>query len=182
MKHNHNDSVNPDMIPVLENKFILTKSMNRKYAKVTYHRFHSKWKTATFIISLVLFAVGFAFVFLRLPILFAIFIFLGLYVFFMSWFGYIYQAAVSYSQLNLHYGNPVEMHVIFYPKFFRVCGPKSNYDFLYSQITDIIELEEMSILVVSAKGIIQHGQVVDKKAFSKEELDKYYKLIYNKSN
>lgn len=177
----HTDSVNPDMIPVLENKFILTKEMNRRYARVTYGRYHLKWQIITFIISIILFAVGFGFVFLRLLIPFVIFILLGLYVFFMSWFGYLYQAAVSYSQLQLHYGTPVEMHIIFYPKFFRVVGPKSNYDFLYSQINDIIELEDMTILTVSAKGIITHGQVVDKKALLPEDLVKFQKLIYKKT-
>lgn len=168
-----------DFTPVLENKFILTKAMNKKYAKVTYRRYKSKWQIITFIISIILFVIGFAFVFLRLPIPFVIFILLGLYVFFMSWFGYIYQAMVSYSQLTTYYGNPVEMHVVFYPQFFKVKGAKNDFDFLYSQITDIIELDDMSILIVSAKGIITHGQVIDKKAFSKEELEKYYELLYS---
>jgi len=81
-----------------------------------------------------------------------------------------------------YFGNPVEMHVVFYPKFFKVKGAKNDYDFLYSQITDIIELEDMSILIVSAKGIITHGQIIDKKAFSKEELNKYYELLYNRNS
>ena len=178
MGKNKNDA---DFKPVLENNFILTKSMNRKYARVTYQRYSSKWKVITFIAAIVLFVIGFVFVFLRLPIPFAICILLGFYVFFMSWFGYLYQAMVSYSQMAVHYGNPVEMHVVFYPQFFRVVGPKSNYDFLYTQITDIIELEEMSILIVSAKGIITHGQVIDKKVFTQEELNKYYELLYKKS-
>ncbi|MCR5847009.1 MAG: YcxB family protein [Lachnospiraceae bacterium] len=171
------DSVNPDLIPILENKFIFTKSMNRQYARVTYGRYHSKWQKITFIIALVLFALGFGFVFLRLIIPFVILILVGLYVFFMSWFGYLYQAMVNYSQLTQYFGSPVEMHIIFYSKFFRVVGPKNNFDFLYSQITDIIELEDMTILTVSGKGIITHGQVIDKKAFTKDELRKFYNLI-----
>ena len=176
----HSDSVNPDLIPIVENKFILTKSMNRRYAKITYRKFHSKWQIATLIASIVLFAVGFVFVFLRLPIPFAIFILLGLYVFFMSWFGYLYQAAVNYSQMRLYCGNPVEMHVIFFSKFFRVVGSKDNYDFLYSQINDIIDLDDMLILTVSGKGIITHGQVIDKKALTDDQLKKIYNLIYKK--
>ncbi|MBP5276112.1 MAG: YcxB family protein [Lachnospiraceae bacterium] len=172
---------NPDMTPVLENNFILTKAMNKKYAKITYRRYHSKWQIVTFIVALVLFAIGFAFVFLRLLVPFIIFIVLGLYVFFMSWNGYLYQAFISYRQMMDYFGNPVEMHVVFYPKFFRVKGSKSNYDFLYSQITDIVELEDMSILIVSAKGIITHGQIIDKKAFTPEELNKYYELLYNRA-
>ena len=177
----HTDSVNPDMIPVLENKFILTKEMNRRYARITYGRYHLKWQRITFLIAILLFAVGFAIVFLRLLIPFIIFILLGLYVFFMSWFGYLYQAAVNYSQMKLYCGTPVEMHVIFYPKFFRVVGSKANYDFLYNQITDIIELEDMTILTVSGKDIITHGQIIDKKAFTPEELIKFQKLLYKKS-
>lgn len=167
-----------DYTPVLENNFILTKAMNRKYAKVTYNRYHTRFKTITFIASLVLFAIGFGFVFLRLPIPFAIFILLGLYVFFMSWFGYLYQAFISYRQMIPFYGDPVEMKVTFFPRFFRVKGEKKDFDFMYSQVTDIVELDDMSILIVSAKGIITHGQVIDKKAFSKEELQKYYELLY----
>ena len=176
------DSVNPDLIPLLENKFILTKEMNKRYAKITYRRYHSKFQVGTLIASIVLFAIGFAFVFLRLPIPFVIFILLGLYVFFMSWFGFFYQSIISYRQLMDYYGNPVEMNVVFFSKFFRVKGNKTNYDFMYSQITDIIELDDISILIVSAKGIIQHGQIIDKKAFTQEELNKYYKLLYSKNN
>ena len=73
------------------------------------------------------------------------------------------------------------MHVIFYPKFFRVVGSKANYDFLYTQIKDIIELEEMTILTITGKDIITHGQVIDKRAFSPEELVKFQKLIYGKT-
>ena len=98
----------------------------------------------------------------------------------MSWFGYLYQAAVNYSQMRLYCGDPVEMHVIFFSKFFRVVGSKANYDFLYSQINDIIDLDDMLILTVSGKGIITHGQVIDKKALSEEQLKKIYNLIYKK--
>ena len=52
----HTDSVNPDMIPVVENKFILTKAMNRRYARVTYGRYHLKWQRITFLVSILLFA------------------------------------------------------------------------------------------------------------------------------
>ena len=104
----------------------------------------------------------------------------GLYVFFMSWFGYLYQAAVNYSQMRLYCGNPVEMHVIFFSKFFRVVGSKDNYDFLYSQINDVIDLDDMLILTVSGKGIITHGQVIDKKALTDDQLKKIYNLIYKK--
>ena len=70
--------------------------------------------------------------------------------------------------------------MIFYSKFFRVVGSKDNYDFLYSDISDIIDLDDMTILTVSKKGIIAHGQVIDKRVFSQEELKKFYALISKK--
>ena len=65
-------------------------------------------------------------------------------------------------------------------EFIRVVGSKDNYDFLYSQINDVIDLDDMLILTVSGKGIITHGQVIDKKALTDDQLKKIYNLIYKK--
>ncbi len=128
--------------------------MNRRYAKITYRKYRSKWQLTTLIISICLFIVGFACVFLKLPILFLLLIFFGFYVFFMSWFGYLFQASVSYKDMTRFYGDPIKIQITFYKEFFRIKGDTNNFDFPYSQITDIIELEDISILIVSAKGII----------------------------
>lgn len=172
----------PNSKPVFETKFTLTKEMNKRYAKYTYSLMHSKWQISTFIISIMLFIASFVMVYLKLPILFIILLLIGLYVFFMSWFGYIFQAVISYNDMARFYGNPIKMHIIFYPEFFRVVGDETNYDFLYSQISNILELSDMTILIISGKGIITHGQVIDKKSLSQEDLRKFHQIIYEKTN
>lgn len=175
---NYENKKSLDMTPVFDTYFTITESMNRRYSKITYNKFKSKWKITTFWIAIALFAAAFSCVFFKLPILFIILIILGLYVFFMSWFGYLFQATVSYKDMTRFYGDPINIHITFYKDFFRIDGDDNHFDFLYSQITDKIELDDLSILIVSAKGIISHGQVIDKKAFTPEELMKYYDLVH----
>ena len=69
------------------------------------------------------------------------------------------------------------MTVQFYEKFFRVVTPKGNRDFLYANITQRMEMGDMAILVVAQEGIVQHGQIIDKKAFAPLELSKYYDIL-----
>lgn len=168
-----------DMTPIIDTSYTISKSMNRRYAKITYRKYRSKWQKTTFFIAIGLFVAGFACVFFKLPILFMLLILAGLYVFFMSWFGYLFQAFVSYRDMTRFYGDPINIHITFFKEFFRIEGDDNNFEFLYSQITDTIELEDISIIIVSAKGIISHGLVIDKKAFSTDELIKYYDLIYS---
>ncbi|MCQ2542744.1 MAG: hypothetical protein MJ126_01170 [Lachnospiraceae bacterium] len=168
--------------PLFENKYTLTREMNKKYARITYSMLHSKWQISTFVISIILFLLAFVMVFLKLPILFVIFILIGLYVFFMSWFGYIFQAYISYKDMARFYGDPINMHIIFYPEFFRVVGDNETFDFFYSQIKDKIEYENMSIFIISGKGMIEHGQIINKSAFSPEDLTKFYKICLDKIN
>lgn len=163
---------------LLKNTFILTKEMNRRYARYTYGIFHKKWRRNTFIIGLLLMAGSFVFVYpLRLYILWMLCLIAGMYIFVMSWLGYRYGAMVAYSQYKDFYGEPVTMTVEFYEKFFRVVTPKGNRDFLYANIVRRIEMSDMAILIVALDGMIQHGQIVDKKAFEPLELSKYYDIL-----
>ncbi|MBQ7765347.1 MAG: hypothetical protein IJ397_00715 [Lachnospiraceae bacterium] len=163
---------------LLENTFILTKEMNKRYARQTYGIFHKKWRRNTFIIGLLLMLVSFVFVYpLQWYILWLIFLVLGIYVFMMSWMGYLYGAAVSYGNFKEFYGEPVMMTVQFYEKFFRVVTPKGNRDFLYANIKHRIEMGDMAILIVAQEGIILHGQIIDKKMFEPLQLSKYYDIL-----
>lgn len=172
-----------NMTPLLENDFILTRTMNRRYAKATYQKYHNKWQITTFIISVVLFSLAFVSAFLSkfctvLVILFPIFILIGFYCFFMSWFGYLFQAHVSYKDMARFYGDPIHMHVIFYDRFIRVVGDDNNFDFPYEYINEIIDLGDMSILMINSPQSIKHGQVIDKSILSPDELATYYEIIY----
>lgn len=163
---------------LLENTFILTKEMNKRYARHTYGIFHKKWRRNTFIAGTLLMLGSFVFVYpLKLYFLWALFLIIGIYIFMMSWLGYLYGAVVSYNNLKEFYGEPVFMTVQFYEKFFRVVTPKGNRDFLYANIKHRIEMGDMAILIVAQEGILQHGQIIDKKTFEPLELSKYYDIL-----
>ncbi len=163
---------------LLENTFILTKEMNKRYARHTYGIFHKKWRRNTFIIGLLLMLISFVFVYpLEWYLLWLLFLVVGMYIFMMSWLGYRYGATVSYNNFKEFYGEPVTMTVQFYEKFFRVVTPKGSRDFLYVNIKNRIEMSDMAILVVAQEGIVQHGQIIDKKAFEPLELSKYYDIL-----
>ena len=163
---------------LLENHFILTKEMNKRYARQTYGIFHKKWRRNTFIVGCLLMILAFVLLYVwKLYLLWGLLLLLGLYVFVMSWIGYLYGASNSYRGYKEFYGEPVTMTVQFYEKFFRVVTPKGNRDFLYANIVKRIELSDMAILIVAQEGIIQHGQIVDKKAFEPLELSKYYDIL-----
>lgn len=163
---------------LLENKFILTKEMNKKYARHTYGIFHKKWRRNTFIAGCLLMILAFVLLYVwKLYLLWALLLLVGLYVFIMSWLGYLYGASNSYRGFKEFYGEPVTMTVQFYEKFFRVVTPKGNRDFLYANVVRRIEMSDMAILIVAQEGIIQHGQIIDKKAFEPLELSKYYDIL-----
>lgn len=163
---------------LLENTFILTKEMNKRYARHTYGIFHKKWRRNTFIAGLLLMLGSFVFVWpLQWYLLWLLFLVVGIYVFMMSWLGYLYGAMISYNNFKDFYGEPVTMTVQFYEKFFRVVTPMGNRDFLYANIKQRMELADMSILIVAQEGIIQHGQIIDKKAFEPLQLSKYYDIL-----
>lgn len=174
----HKKSLIGDVL--LENTFILTKEMNKRYARHTYGIFHKKWRRNTFIAGLLLMVGSFVFVYpLKLYILWLLFLVVGIYVFMMSWLGYLYGATVSYNNYKDFYGEPVTMTVQFYERFFRVVTPKGNRDFLYANIVERIEMSDMSIFIVEQEGILKHGQIIDKSAFEPLELSKYYDIMEN---
>lgn len=163
---------------LLENQFILTKEMNKRYARHTYGIFHKKWRRNTFIAGCLLMILAFVLLYVwKLYFLWGLLLLIGLYVFVMSWLGYLYGASNSYRGFKEFYGEPVTMKVQFYERFFRVVTPMGNRDFLYANIVKRIEMSDMAILVVAQEGIIQHGQIIDKKAFEPLELAKYYDIL-----
>lgn len=168
----------PDIM--LRNSFILTKKMHRQYSKQTYHIFRKKWKNKVIMLALATLAVGLLLIFLlRWYIAGAIILVAGIYFFLMGLFGYVYGSWREYRNFQDFFGPLVEMEVEFYKRYFRVKTVKGNREFLYSQVMKRIELENISILIVGAEGMIVHGQIIDKKAFEPAELEKYYDILEN---
>lgn len=167
-----------DFTVLLDTSFILTKPMNKYYGKVTFSRFHSKWRLGVFIFGLALTAGSILlFDITGIVWLFALGLLFAIYCFCMAWFGYLYTSMMSYKRLAAFYGEPIEMHVQFFPRFFRVCTEKGNLDFLYTSITSRIESTDLSILIVGTDNHIEHGQIIDKRVFEPTDLALYYDIL-----
>lgn len=160
------------------NKFILTKATYNEYARMTFTFYHQKWRNIVLIASILVFIASFAILYgLHLIIPFFIGILIGLYLLLMSWVGYKYGAYGSYRNMAAMLGEPIEMEVLFHPKYFTVHTTQGDRDFLYNQVSRRIETNNLGILIVENEGSISHGQIIDKRAFSPEELMKYYDLM-----
>ena len=166
--------------PEFSNRFILTERMHRFYAKETFRLYHKKWKNGVLLIGVIVFGAGLLLT-LSLPGLWKIaggvFLLAGLYFAFMSQFGYLYGAGISYKNLRDSLGTPPEICVDFYPGFFSVHTGEKPLNFYYKQITRRLEYEEMSILIIGSGNSIAHGQIIDKAAMEPKDLEKYYNLL-----
>ena len=166
--------------PELTNRFILTERMHRFYAKETFRLYHKKWKNAILLLSVIITGGGILLV-LSLPGLWKIaggvFIVAGLYFAFMSFFGYLFGAKISYKNLQDTLGTPPEVCVDFYYGFFSVHTGDKPLNFYYKQITRRLEYEEMSILIIGTGNTIAHGQIIDKAAMEPRDLERYYDLL-----
>lgn len=165
---------------LLRNSFILTKKMHLEYSRHTYRIFHKKWRNKVLLLATVVIAIGLLLILWPhwyIPGILALVA--GIYFFFMGLFGYVYGSYKEYRNFQEFFGPLVEMEVEFHPKHFSVKTAKGDRDFLYMQIMRRIELQNMSILIVGADGIIVHGQIVDKKSFEPMELSTYYDILEN---
>lgn len=167
-----------DRTLLLKNSFVLTKKMHMKYSRICFMLFRKKFKQLALALCFIMLMVAvLLFLLPKWYIPGVIFVVMALYFYFMSEFGYIYSAGNQYRNLQAFFGELVEMEVEFYPQFFAIKTEKGDREFLYSQIEKRIELERMSILIVGAQGMIQHGQIIDKSAFTPTELERYYDIL-----
>ncbi|MBR4579920.1 MAG: hypothetical protein IKO32_01655 [Lachnospiraceae bacterium] len=181
--HNHRND-KEDLLknakPVLTSQFILTKSMHRFYAKETFRIYHKKWSNIVMLAGILALGVGIL-ILLSFPsflkIIGGIFTVSGLYFIFMSRFGYLFGANLSYKNLEEQLGTPPEVRVRFYPAFFSVITGDKTLNFYYKQITKRLEYEELSVLIIGAGTTIAHGQIIDKSAMEPKDLEKYYDLL-----
>lgn len=164
---------------LLTNRFILTKRMHRFYARETFRLYHKKWKNGVLLAGIL--TAGAGILLLTMPSYFkiagAVALLAGLYFIFMSQFGYLYGAMISYRNLTEILGTPPEMCVRFYPAFFSVKTGQADLNFAYKQITRRLEYDEMSILIIGKGNTIAHGQIIDKAAMEPKDLAKYYDVL-----
>ena len=169
---------NPSKTVLVTNEFYLTKRLNRAYARETFRILKKKWRIGVYALFFVTLAAGFILLIpVKLPFLGIPLIVLSLYFLFMAGFGYLYQAEIAYRNLKSLYGEPIKMKVEFHDRYFSVVTGEGKLEFLYRQIQHYLSFSEYDIFIVAKEGIIQHGQVIDKRSFTPEELNIYYSIL-----
>ena len=164
----------------LVNRFILTRSMHKLYARETFRIFHRKWSNIVAAIGALVVIIG-IFLTAVLPGFWIIpgivAIVFGVYFMYMSYFGYVFGMNISYKNLQDTLGTPPEMCVTFYPHFFSVKTGEKPLNFYYKQIVRRMEYREMAILIIGTEGHIVHGQIIDKAAMEPKDLEAYYNVM-----
>ncbi len=164
--------------PIVINEMQLTKKMFMTYARITYYKFRYKfrlWALSLFLLTCSL--AGLLVWLWNQPLWSILPLALSIYFLYMFFFGYQYSGGAAYRNLKEFYGDPIQMKVCFYDQFFRIETQKGSNDFLYTQVSHCITRKNLSILIVGAKGIIQHGQVIDLQTFTEDDLEKFQKII-----
>ena len=93
---------------------------------------------------------------------------LGLYFFFMIFFGYSFRCWVDYRRMQDEHGQVIVMIVKFMSDNVDVKVNKTGFSFKYSTIEKAYETDDEVILILKAPGMIEHGQVLFKKGFKPE--------------
>lgn len=182
MQKNRNDKENLLNAAHVElvNRFILTQSMHKLYARETFRIFHRKWSNTVAAVGALVVIIGIFLTavfpgFWKIPGIVAIVF--GVYFMYMSYFGYVFGMRISYKNLQDTLGTPPEMCVTFYPSFFSVKTGEKPLNFYYKQITRRMEYREMAILIISVDGRMVHGQIIDKAAMEPKDLEAYYNVM-----
>lgn len=152
-----------------ENKYILTKKLYRQYCSKTFVTMYKRNRILAFCL-----AVGFTiaavivFIFTRIKWLTIFLGILAAYFYMMGICGYHFSEWLNYRRMQEEQGD-VLVHILkFCSDQVHVQVNQTKYTFKYSSITKAYETEDLFILIIGAKGMIEHGQVVFKNGFAEK--------------
>ena len=166
-----------------ENKFILTKKLHRQYCEETFKTMRKQIRVLSFVLAAILCVAAIVllifFSMKKTALVVGIF---GLYFIFMGFFGYTFSEWINFRKLQDEHGETVVMILQFEPKQVHVQVNKTSFRFKYSSISKGYETEDTLILILSRKGMIEHGQVIFKRGFSdKNALSDFKDFINEKT-
>lgn len=172
-----------------ENKYILTKKLYHQYCKKTFQKLRKTNQILSIVLALITLVIALlVFFFLhgrKIMILFAV---IFAYFVMMFFSGYKFSEWLNYRNLKRDYGHKsggeVVYQLYFEPLNVKVKVGDTGFTFKYSTIEKVYETEDIIIFILSAKGMIEHGQIIFKRGFSdknSETIDEFKKFINEKS-
>lgn len=167
-----------------ENKFILTSKLHQQYCKVCFAKMRKNTKILAIVLAIVSFIAAIIFAILGSDKLCFVALILVLYFVMMAFWGYKFSEWINYRSMKRKFGQVILMIVDFYPTYVEVrtgTTEVASLTFKYTSITKAYETEDLIILIISAKGMIEHGQVLFKQNFKDDSLDKFKVFINEKT-
>ena len=166
-----------------ENKYILTKKLFKQYCKECYKKSRKRTQVLSLICAIVTFVLAALVLIIwnktRLSMALGI---VALYFVMMIFWGYSFSEWFNYRGMQKDYGENIVTIMEFLPLQVNVKMGKTSFSFKYTSITKAYETEDTLILILQAKGMIEHGQLVFKRGFKNHpDLEDFKKFINEKS-
>ncbi len=164
-----------------ENKFILTRKLHKQYCKVSYTKMRKSSRILAFVLAAASLIAAVALAYYRIEIGVWVSLILTLYFVMMAFWGYVFSEWIGFRSMKRKYGQVIVMIVDFMPSNVQVKVGKSSLNFKYSSITKAYETDDIIILILGAKGMIEHGQILFKANFKGNSLSEFKEFINEKT-
>lgn len=164
-----------------ENKFILTRKLHKQYCKVSFTKMRKSTRILAFTLSIASFIAACTFAYFRMKMGIWVALILFIYFLLMGFWGYVFSEWIGFRSMKRKYGQVIVMIVDFMPSSVQVKVNKTSLNFKYSSITKAYETDDIIILILGAKGMIEHGQILFKENFKNNSLTEFKEFINEKT-
>lgn len=165
---------------LMENKFILTRKLHKQYCKDSYYKRRKGTRIMSFVLALICALVTVLFlIFYRNKVAITVSLMMVLYFVLMAFYGYLFSEMINYRSLQKQHGKAVVMVVQFSPVQVFVRVNKTSFAFKYQTITGAYETEDLIVLILSRKGMIEHSQIIYKRGFGEAGSEIEFKQLIN---
>ena len=165
------------------NKFILTKKLHKQYCQETFKATRKRTKTICLIFSPICLIAGFLIlIFLHMTIPTCVAFMAAIYFLLMAFWGYTFSEWINFRSMEREYGRDVVTIMDFMPVQIFVKVGSSSFSFKYETIQKVYETEDIFILILKTKGMIEHGQIVFKNGFGEGvDIQEFKRFLNDKS-
>ena len=165
---------------LFDNKFILTKKLHSQYCREAFKKSRFRLKLTSAVLCVIFLLLGLLFLlFLRMPKLSIVFFVFSVYFFVFIFRGYVFSDWINYRNFQRNYGKVIVMLLEFTPVQVKVKVNSTSFSFSYNTISGAYETDDIIILLLSGKGMVEQGQVVYKNGFKNNKTVREFKEFIN---
>ncbi len=162
-----------------ENHFILNRKLHKEYFRFCYRKMQKQTQLISGLLAVLSLAIsGCLFFGLHFIPGAVIGVVLAVYFVYVIFFGYAFREWLQYRELQEQHGEAIANRVCFCSDQVQVTVNKTKFAFKYSTIVRAYESENLIILILEKKGMLEHGQPLYKNGFAgKPALEEFKQYI-----